>query len=271
MTARSRLIRTLVPVAGAALACAAFALAPGAGAAPAPATHPVAAHTLARNAATVGLANARFGSSHARAAQPAGLGGKYNINGGNWSGYAAQGSGYSSVTSTWTEPTVTCNSTNDLMAPWVGIDGYGSSSVEQTGVATDCSSGRAVYQAWYEMYPAAPVYYTNTVSAGDHITATVTRSGTTYTLVVNDTTQGWTKTTTKSASAANSSAEVIIESPTAAYPRFGSVSFSNAKVNGGSLSAVNPLALDASNNYGYEDRTSAISGGTSFSISYLRE
>lgn len=275
MTVRRQLIRTLVPVAGAALACAAFALAPGAGAAPAPAAHSAAAvapvaHTLPNNAATVGLANARFGGSH-KGTRPASLGGKFNINGGNWSGYAAQGSGYSSVTSNWTEPTVTCNSTNDLMAPWVGIDGYGSSSVEQTGVATDCSSGRAVYQAWYEMYPAAPVYYTNTVSAGDHITATVTRSGTTYTLVVNDTTKGWTKTTTKSASAANSSAEVIIESPTAAYPRFGSVSFTNAKVNGGSLSAVNPLALDASNNYGYEDRTSAISGGTSFSISYLRE
>src|SRR5690242_3822644 len=53
-----------------------------------------------------------------------GLAPGFNQDGGNWSGYAATGSGFSSVTSTWTEPSVTCNSTDDLFAPWVGIDGY---------------------------------------------------------------------------------------------------------------------------------------------------
>ena len=159
----------------------------------------------------------------------------FNEDGGNWSGYAAQGSGFSSVTSPWAEPSVTCNSTNDLFAPWVGIDGYGSATVEQTGVATDCSSGRPVYQGWYEMYPAAPVYYSNPVAAGDHITATVTRSGMSYTLTLADTTQGWTKTTTQTLTATNASVEVIMESPTAAYPNFGSVNFTGSQVDGGTL------------------------------------
>ena len=226
-------------------------------------------------AATPGLAAAHFGHAGgpAKAKVVTGKNG-YNINGYNWSGAAATGSGFTSVTSTWTEPSVTCNSTNDLMAPWVGIDGYGSSTVEQTGVATDCSSGHAVYQAWYEMYPKAPVYYslsTNPVSAGDKFTATVTRSSSTYTLKLTDTTKGWTKTTTASLSSArNASAEVIIESPTAAYPRFGTVSFSNSQINGSNLSNWNPTLMDASNNSGYEDHTSAVSGG-SFSISYLHE
>src|SRR5207248_1818104 len=84
-----------------------------------------------------------------------------------------------------------------------------------SGAATDCSSGSPVYQAWYEMYPAAPVYYNNTVAAGDSITATVTRTGTnTYQLVLKDNTRGWTQTVTKSLSSRHSSAEAIIESPT---------------------------------------------------------
>jgi Peptidase A4 family len=198
------------------------------------------------------------------------VGGKFNQNGYNWSGIVTTGSGFTSVSASWNEPTVTCNSSNDLYAPWVGIDGYGSSSVEQTGVATDCSSGRPVYQAWYEMYPANPVYYSNAVSGGDSFTGKVTRSGTSYTLTITDNTKGWTKTTTKSYSGANASAEFILESPTAAYPRFGKVTFTNALVNGKSIGSYSTVALDASSSAGYEDHTSAISG-SSFSVTYVRE
>jgi hypothetical protein len=195
----------------------------------------------------------------------------FNQNGYNWSGYVATGTGFTSVAATWTEPKTTCNSSNDLYAPWVGIDGYGSSSVEQTGVQTDCSSGSPVDSAWYEMYPANPVYYSNPVSAGDSITATVSRSGTTYTLTLKDNTKNWTKTTTKSYRGSNASAEVILESPPAAYPNFGSVNFTGSTINGKSLSSFNPTAFDASGNSGqYEDHTGALSGGT-FSVTYERE
>jgi hypothetical protein len=200
----------------------------------------------------------------------------YNINGYNWGGFAATGSGFTSISATWTEPTATCNSTNDLYAPWVGIDGYGSSTVEQTGVATDCSSGRAVYQAWYEMYPRSPVYISTStypVSPGNVIHASVSYvSGSSYKLTLQNTSRGWTYTTTKSLSGTSRvSAEVIIESPTGAYPNFGTISFSSATVNGNSLGTYGPVALDPSNNSGYEAHTSALSGGTSFSIQYLRE
>jgi hypothetical protein len=261
-------MRLIAPAIGASIACAALALMPAASAA-------TATHTYANGAATPGLAAAHFGhvGGIAKAPVVAGRNG-YNINGYNWSGAATTGSGFYSVTSTWTEPSVTCNSTNDLMAPWVGIDGYGTNTVEQTGVATDCSSGHPVYQAWYEMYPKAPVYYSLSsypVSAGDKFTGTVTRSGTTYTLKLTDSSKGWTKTTTASLSSArNASAEVIIESPTAAYPKFGTVSFSNSSIDGSTLANWNPVLMDASNSYGYEDHTSAVSGG-SFSISYIRE
>lgn len=199
----------------------------------------------------------------------------YNINGYNWGGYAATGSGFTSVSASWTEPKATCNSTNDLYAPWVGIDGYGSSTVEQTGVATDCSSGRPVNQAWYEMYPANPVYLslsTYPVSAGDSIHASVTYAGSSrYTLKLTDSNKGWTYSTTKSLSASRTSAEVIIESPTGAYPNFGTLNFSSATVNGNALGSYGPTALDPSSGGVYEAHTSALSGGTNFSEQYLHE
>lgn len=200
----------------------------------------------------------------------------YNTNGYNWGGYAATGSGFTSVSASWTEPNATCNSTNDLYAPWVGIDGYGSSSVEQTGVATDCSSGSPVNQAWYEMYPASPVYLSLSsypVSAGDAITASVTYAGSNrYTLKLTDSSRGWTYSTTQSLSASRTSGEVIIESPTGSYPDFGTLNFTSATINGKSLGSFGPVALDPSSSVGYEARTSALgSSGTSFTETFLQE
>src|ERR1700761_892317 len=51
------------------------------------------------------------------------IGGAVNINGSNGAGYAATGS-FPSVSATWTTRSAPCKSTNDLYAPWVGLDGY---------------------------------------------------------------------------------------------------------------------------------------------------
>ena len=192
----------------------------------------------------------------------------HEFSGGNWGGYVSFGS-FTTATASWTEPSVTCTSTNDLFAPWVGIDGDGSSTVEQTGVATDCSSGRPVYQAWYEMYPAAPVYYSNSVSAGDHITATVTRTATnTYRLDISDTTKGWSKTITKSLTSKHASAEAIIESPTDSYPSIsGGIKFTGVKFNGTNLASTSPSGLDADDKGSYTWSPSAVgSDGQSFTM-----
>jgi acyl dehydratase len=248
-------------------ACAALSLLPAASATTAT------PDTVAHGAATSALAAARFGHAGAAPAKAhsATAMNSYPLYGSNPSGAVVTGSGFTSITSTWTEPSVTCTSYNNLIGIWVGLDGYGSSTVEQTGVSTDCSSGVPVYQGWYEMYPASPVYYSLTtypVRAGDQITATVTRSGTTYTLKLANHTRGWTRATTASMSASNASAEVIIESPTGSYPNFGTVNFSNSQINGSLLANWNPVLMDASANGYWEDRTSAVSGG-SFSITFL--
>ena len=197
----------------------------------------------------------------------------------NWSGYAATGANgaFKSVSASWTEPKATCNGTK-YAAFWVGLDGFTSDSVEQTGTDSDCDGTSPDYYGWYEMYPADPVNYTNTVKAGDHFTASVTFSGTeTYTLVLSDTTQGWTKTTTKNESGLDrSSAEVITEAPSSEsgvlpLADFGTVTYSVSAANGTSLGSQNPTGIVMINNSGADkDSTSSISSGGAFSNTWIR-
>jgi hypothetical protein len=163
----------------------------------------------------------------------------------NWGGYVATGTKgqFTTVTASWTEAQATCTKDGDLYAPWVGIDGYGNSTVEQTGVQTACNTGSPVDSAWYEMYPAAPVYYTNPVATGDVIVATVSSSGSAYTLTISDTTKGWTKTTHASLSSAeDASAEAVIEAP-GGYPTITSVNFTGVQFDGKALDTYSLVKL----------------------------
>ena len=93
----------------------------------------------------------------------------------NWAGYASIATPkYYQVSASWNEPSVDCGSTDSYASFWAGLDGYNSASVEQTGTLVYCYGGVAYQYAWYEMYPAAPVYYNVPIAAGDRMTATVT-------------------------------------------------------------------------------------------------
>src|SRR5689334_20699819 len=111
----------------------------------------------------------------------------------NWSGYAVTGGRFTTVSASWTQPSVNCSVTpTGWSSFWIGLDGDTTNTVEQTGTEADCSSGRAVYSAWYEMYPKYPKNYAVPISPGDHFTATVTSgSRGSFTLTLSDTTKGW--------------------------------------------------------------------------------
>jgi len=199
----------------------------------------------------------------------------------NWSGYAVTGGSgaFSSVSASWTQPTAHCSGSGAKYAAfWVGLDGFNSSSVEQTGTDSDCSGSTPDYYGWYEMYPAAPVYFTNPVSPGDSISASVTFSGTrTYTLVLKDTTKGWTQTITKNQSGhARSSAEVITEAPSSSsgvlpLANFGTISYTGSKANGSSMGTQSPTAIVMINNSGAaKDSTSSMSSSGGFSNTWIR-
>ncbi|HMK82584.1 MAG TPA: G1 family glutamic endopeptidase, partial [Candidatus Bathyarchaeia archaeon] len=59
----------------------------------------------------------------------------------NWAGYAVTGTDVSDVVGTYIQPAVSCSSQTTYVATWVGIDGYSSSTVEQTGTLAECIDG----------------------------------------------------------------------------------------------------------------------------------
>ena len=190
----------------------------------------------------------------------------------NWAGYAATGSTgqFTGVSSSWTEPTAKCSGSGDqYSAFWVGLDGYSSSTVEQTGSEADCAGRTAEYAAWYEMYPAYPVYFNNPVKPGDHFTGSVTYSAGDFVITLTDSTQKWTQTASQAAGgAARSSAEVIAEAPSSTsgvlpLTNFGTVDFTGATVNSGQLCKSNPVEIVMSG-----VSVSSISGCTNFNVSY---
>jgi hypothetical protein len=109
----------------------------------------------------------------------------------NWAGYAdvATKSGtFTKVSGAWKVPAVTCTSEDRITSEWVGLDGATTDTVEQDGTTSQCFQGKAIYYSWYELFPAGTVEVGATVAAGDSISASVTRSGASYTLKLTDST-----------------------------------------------------------------------------------
>ncbi len=183
----------------------------------------------------------------------------------NWAGYSATGSsGFTSVTATWTQPAIKASKAETYAAFWVGLDGDGTSTVEQIGTMGYTSGGHAYYTAWYEMYPAAMRRIKPTklkVRPGDVLTATVQWTGaTSFTFGLTDRTtrKTFTRTTTQSSAdflAPPASAEIIAERPSSStgvlsLARFGIVDFSGCAIDGGTLAAAGASSIDMADDGG---------------------
>jgi hypothetical protein len=138
----------------------------------------------------------------------------------NWSGFAVRGSS-GSITDAkgcWMVQTIqgTCPSTNQYSSFWVGIDGYSSGTVEQTGTDSDCQNGVPTYYAWYEFFPH-PSFLINGISVhpGDIMSAEARASGNgKFTVSITDTTTHQSFSTSSTVHRAQqSSAEWIAEAP----------------------------------------------------------
>jgi hypothetical protein len=137
----------------------------------------------------------------------------------NWSGYAVLGSSFTWAKGSWVVPVANCTGVrrDQYAAFWVGLDGYNSSTVEQTGTDSDCVGATPVYYAWYEFYPRASVQIQSlTIQPGDSISALVDYNATSQRFIVQitDETTGKTFTTSGAVTGAvRSSAEWIAEAP----------------------------------------------------------
>jgi len=176
-----------------------------------------------------------------------------SVTSGNWSGYAATGNSgsFTSVTSSWVQPSISCGSQDTYSSYWVGLDGYDNSALEQTGTEADCINGQAEYGAWWEVLPAAETPWSVDVEPGDQLTATVTDNGDgTFTMTLADSTENWTQTTTQQGSSGyqDSSAEVIAEATDvggqiANLSDFGTVDFTGAAADGNALDSYSPTGI----------------------------
>lgn len=209
----------------------------------------------------------------------------------NWAGYAAYGQTFSDVKGGWTQPGANCATTaspthghgkGGHKAPytaasfWVGLDGFDSSTVEQTGTDADCNGSAASYYAWYELYPAAPVTLDPSaypVHPGDSISAEVDAA--TGTLTITDATASWTYSTTQSfAGDALSSAEWIAEAPSHGrslpLTDFGTVSFTGASADGSPISAFqnDQITMVEHNGTVRASTSSLTAGGSGFSVTW---
>src|SRR6266567_6020326 len=196
----------------------------------------------------------------------------------NWSGYAASGGTFTSVTATWTVPTVAATSTG-ADATWVGVGGLTSNDLIQAGTqAMVDGSGTVEYSSWIEMLPQSSRNVPLSVSAGDSVTVTIAQqSGNDWLITMKNNTTRGTYSVTVQYSSSNSSAEWVQEAPSVgrglvSLDQFGTVQFSGASaVRDGkamSLSALGAKAITMINGQGQAiaQPSTIASDGSSFTI-----
>ncbi|MGH2471395.1 MAG: G1 family glutamic endopeptidase [Candidatus Limnocylindria bacterium] len=170
----------------------------------------------------------------------------------NWSGYAASGGTFTSVTGTWTVPTVSGTQAG-ADATWVGIGGLTSSDLIQAGTqAWVDGRGTVQYSSWIEMLPEASRPVPLSVTAGDSVTVTITQqSGNDWLIAMKNNTTGGTYSITVQYSSSNSSAEWVQEAPSVGrglvpLDQFGTVRFSGASaVRDGRMMSISELGAKA--------------------------
>ncbi|MFI5418383.1 MAG: G1 family glutamic endopeptidase [Candidatus Lutacidiplasmatales archaeon] len=212
----------------------------------------------------------------------------------NWAGYAVTSSkgSVTDVKGSWIVPAIQgkCPSSGyQYSSFWVGIDGYASKTVEQTGTDSDCQGGSATYYGWYEFYPKASFLFSITISAGDTIFAEVKFANAKFTVTLKDVTTGKSASTSSKVTAARNSAEWIAEAPASSggvlpladfgtahfgYGATGVASTCDATISGttaaiGSLTNIHSITMV--NNAGTANKattSSLSSSGSSFNVTW---
>ena len=111
--------------------------------------------------------------------------GNYQVSG--YEDFSTPGT-FTGVSGTWRVPRTHCTKEQELNDMYVGFDGVGTKAAEEVGTIAYCFEGTPTYVTWWEIFPHPTVTVSTTLSPGDLVTATVTRTGTSYTLSFTDAT-----------------------------------------------------------------------------------
>jgi hypothetical protein len=200
----------------------------------------------------------------------------------NWSGYAARGGIFTSVSASWTLPKLALDGPFGADAAWVGIGGLRTRDLIQGGTQQSVSgNGSVTYQAWIEMLPDASHPVPLTVLPGDTVTVSVDQqAGENWLFSFINRTSGQTLQRTVQYSSSLSSAEWIQEAPFARQrvlpiSQFGSLTFTNASaVRDGQSLTIADLAARSISLIDSSGRSLAVpsplgTDGASFTVSRL--
>lgn len=134
----------------------------------------------------------------------------------NWSGYVADGGGYTAVSGSWVVPVVEPGDTLAADATWVGIGGVQNHNLIQAGTqAVVEPDGTVEYQAWVEALPHESTPVPLLVRAGDIVSAELNEESPGYWHVsIRNITSGKKFETTMAYDSQHVSAEWIQEMPT---------------------------------------------------------
>jgi hypothetical protein len=151
----------------------------------------------------------------------------------NWSGYAARGGSFTSVSGTWTVPEISLDSPFGADAAWVGIGGLRSRDLIQAGTQQIVTgSGSVTYQAWVEKLPEVSRPVALTVLPGHTITVSIDlQEADTWLISLTNHSTGQSLLRTEHYTSSLSSAEWIQEAPFARrrvlpLSEFGAINFS---------------------------------------------
>ncbi|WP_347707518.1 G1 family glutamic endopeptidase [Clostridium sp. cel8] len=172
---------------------------------------------------------------------------------------------YTSVSGSWTVPSISSSNPNASAAQWIGLGGYSSSDLLQMGTIEKLQNGQTVAEVFWEQLPDSAESIM-TIPVNSTISVTISKESSlvwnlTFTVTTpNGTTE--TKTITKELTSSyengiGTSAEWINEDPSNQYSKLfplgntGTVKFQSAKVNGNSIddssNVVHPIAMEYSN------------------------
>ncbi len=172
----------------------------------------------------------------------------------SWSGEVAWASksgvtGFDDVTGAWVQPSVVASSSAEYADTWVGVDGY-DGRLLQAGTTAWTTGGTVSYEAWFVAWNGMPSGMTvidEPVDAGDRLQVSIERNTSgSWTVALDDTTSGWTWSTTVTYPANGSTAEWIEEAPgtwtTRAHYQtladYGSTTFTTVRADGTAPAAV---------------------------------
>ncbi len=211
----------------------------------------------------------------------------------NWAGYVLTPTEFGfnkevwMINGTFTVPTIYHTSLADveMIAVWLGIDGYQNNNLIQTGVECDEADGTSVCYPWYELIPANQTIITSfSVNPGDKMFAQITLINSTtdlWNIYLKDLSNGQYFSTNVYYQTPMTSAEWVVEAPYSngvlSLPSFSTVQFNDAHLyvhgfifgQNYSLGQINPHILFINQSSTNAATPSAVfPDGTSFTVTY---